>query len=109
MSQPSPSWLDNTLRNLTLFVKRTDFPNSSLMNSTQTKMASTQSSGNAFTSFKRKLKHNLSGKKNTDSETVVDESMPEVAFPAYYYGKLTGSTTAVYAEDYKRLELILKP
>ena len=108
MSQPSPSWLDNTLRNLTFYVKRTDFPNSTMMNSTQTKMTTTHSAANAFSSFKRKLKNNLSGKKNTDSETVVDDTMPEVAFPAYFYGKLTGSTQALYIEDLKRLELITK-
>lgn len=74
-----------------------------------TKMSSSQSAANAFTSFKRKLKHNLTGRKNVDSETVVDDTMPEVAFPAYYYGKLTGSSQAVYAEDLKRFELITKP
>ena len=67
MHQPSPSWLDNTLRNLTLYIKRTDFQNSNLMNMSQTKMSTGLSAANSFNSFKRKLKNNISGKKNNNN------------------------------------------
>lgn len=111
MCQPSPSWLDNTLRNLTLYVKRTEFSNSNLMNSSQTKLNNTQSAANAFNAFKKKLQCNIGGKKSSStSGTVVhDESMPEVAFPAYFYAKLSGSATASYTEDIRKIELIAKP
>ena len=112
MCQPSPSWLDNTLRNLTLYIKRTEFSNSNLMNTSQTKLNTTHSAANSFNAFKKKLHNNIGGKKNTTSNsgtTVLDESMPEVAFPSYFYAKLSGGSTANYTEDIRKLELIAKP
>jgi hypothetical protein len=111
MSQPSPSWLDNTLRNLTLYVKRTEFSNSNLMNTSQTKLNTSQSAANSFNAFKKKLHNNIGGKKSSSNSgtTVLDESMPEVAFPSYFYAKLSGGSTANYTEDIRKLELIAKP
>lgn len=106
MKQPSPSWFENTLRNLTLYVKRTDFQNSTLMYPGQGKASSSQSAGGAFSAFKRKLKNNAAGKKSNNNENVVDESMPRVAFPAYNYAKLTGGGAAAYSEEIRKLELL---
>jgi hypothetical protein len=69
MNQPSPSWLDNTLRNLSLYIKRTDFPNSNLMNSSQTKINTSQSAATAFTAFKKKLKNNTGNKKSQNNSS----------------------------------------
>lgn len=81
------------------------------MNTSQTKLSSTQSAANSFNAFKKKLQNNIGGKKSntTSGVTVHDESMPEVAFPAYYYAKLSGSSSANYTEDIRKLELIAKP
>jgi hypothetical protein len=69
MNQPSPSWLDNTLRNLSLYIKRTDFPNSNLMNSSQTKINTLQSAATAFNAFKKKLKNNTGNKKSQNNSS----------------------------------------
>jgi len=77
------------------------------MNMSQTKMSTGTSGANAFNSFKRKLKNNISGKKSSSTnQTVLDDSIPEVAFPSYFYATLTGSSSAHYTEDIKKLELI---
>lgn len=74
MKQPSPSWLDFSLRNVTAFTKRIDYSqqSSSMSSTTQsTRLNSAGSSsagatngGNAgFDAFKQKLRSNLQGVK----------------------------------------------
>jgi len=116
MKQPSPSWLDNTLRNLTLYVKRTDFPNSNLMNNSQTRINTAGSAGGSssqaagFDNFRKKLRQNNKGiKRQTGGSSIAnEEGMPDIASTSYNFAKLVGSSTHIYSEDVRRVEIVQK-
>ena len=60
LKQPSPQWLDYTLRMVTLYSKRTDYSqNPGTMSPTK------GVTGNAFDTFKTKLNQNLKGLKKS--------------------------------------------
>ena len=91
LKQPSPQWLDYTLRMVTLYSKRTDY--------SQTSGTPSKGVTNAFDSFKTKLNANLKGLKKSTKNA--DESNEQMTFNS----KALGSAIHAYDENTRKLEL----
>ena len=118
LKQPSPSWLDFSLRNITAYTKRIDYNSSSgaasgagaSSQSTRLNSAGGSSTGNnggaaGFDAFRSKLRQNLQGvKKQTKNQNVIDEEGNE-DMQAYNTAKMVGSSVHNYTEDVKKLDI----
>ena len=119
LKQPSPSWLDFSLRNVTAFTKRIDYSQqqSSMSSTTQsTRLNSAGSSSNGaaaggnagFDSFKQKLRQNLQGVKKQTKQvgaTYNSDDEGEGNQGAMNTAKLVGSAVHHYTEDVRRLDI----
>ena len=116
LKQPSPNWLDNTLRSIQCYTKRIEYtkPSTSGFGSTSgsrqssrtNKDESTGAPGSGFDSFKSKLKSNLQGVKKQTKNQVSEENQVESPFLNFSQGKVVGSSVHFYTEDVRRLDIV---
>ena len=119
LKQPSPSWLDFSIRNLTAFTKRIDYSQqqqqssmstqSTRLNSAGSSSAGAASGGNAgFDSFKSRLRQNLQGVKKQTKQVSANYSVDEEGGDnggAVSTAKLVGSAVHHYTEEVRRLDI----
>ena len=120
LKQPSPSWLDFSLRNITCFTKRVDHSStqagtSSSLGSPTTNQSTrlgsagsstTEKNGGAagFDGFRSKLRSNLQGvKKQTKNQASEDED--ESGMNSLNVAKMVGSAVHNYTEQSVTLAL----
>ena len=105
LKQPSPQWLDYTMRTLTFYTKRTDYNSSapSLLASPSNKsQTTTASSTSAFDSFKGKLAMNMNGLKKSTKHQVDDGNN---GMSSQNQSKILGSAVHAYDDNCRRIEL----
>ena len=111
LKQPSPSWLDFSLRNITVYTKRIDYSNqtSSLVPASRLNSAGSASGhkGGAagFDAFRSKLRSNLQGVKKQTKSAATNGDTDSEGPAAFNSAKLVGSAVHHYTEEVRRLEL----
>ena len=115
MKQPSPSWLEFTIKSITVYTKRIDYSNvnqpsnalagASRLNSAGSSSSTKQGGAAGFDAFKTKLRSNLQGvKKQTKNQSAQEDESPE-GLAAFNSAKLVGSAVHHYTEEVRRVEL----
>ena len=118
MKQPSPNWLEFSLRNVSVFTRKADFSKMSTgasrvsafgSGSRQSNRLGTSESqannvmGAGFDAFRSKLKSNLQGVKKQNKVQKEDSNYD--GFLPYTSSKVVGSSIHHYTEDVRRLDL----
>ena len=75
IKQPSPNWLDSTLKHISCYSKRVD-PNAALQQSMDSRPQTSHSQvqTDSFSAFKTKIKSNLKGHNNQNMQGVQEKS-----------------------------------
>ena len=119
LKQPSPTWLDFSLRSINAYTKRVDYSQqnastpasssthqSTRLNSATGSSVSGAAGGGSFDAFRAKLRTNLQGvKKQTKNQAMSSMGDEDDAMNAFNTAKLVGSAIHHYTEDVRRLEL----